>query len=90
MTELERELQSIFDKRKKEYQAVYISSVGLHEAKADNARNFDRINNEFVDEIIASANEYIGKNPSVSQAEAEENIKKLIPKFSRLMISPYD
>lgn len=88
MKELEQELQNIFDKRRIEYQSVFDRGDGL-QIKADNAINFSKINEEFVDEIIATANAYIDKNPSISKAEAKESIQKMIPKFSWLMLNPF-
>lgn len=89
MTDLQQELQAIFDKRKKEYQAIFDNGEGL-QAKADNATNFNRINEEFIDEMIATANSYLEKNSSVSQEEAQDSIKNLIPKFSWVMLNPFD
>lgn len=86
MTDLEQELQAIFDKRKNEYQPIFDNGEGL-QAKADNARNFSRINEEFIDEMIASANAYLERNSSVSQDEAQDIIKKMIPKFSWVMLT---
>lgn len=89
MKELEQKLQDIFDKRKVEYQAVFNSGEGL-QAKADNAHHFSRINEEFINEMIATANTYLEKNSSASKDESQEIIKNLIPKFTWLLMNPFN
>lgn len=89
MTGLEQVLQGIFEKRKKEYQAIFNNGEGL-QVKADNAKNFSRINEEFIDEMIAAANAHLERNSSASKDETQDTIKKFIPKFIRVMLNPFD